>query len=261
MTNAAVSDESNGHILHELGFAVSRSGEGELSGTAAIVPTLFVPDTTVLRASVVAIWADTLAGLLAVDVVQPRVPVTLQLDVNFFEPRADLDRIHAGTRRLKQGRSVFVAAIDFTDSHGDVFAAATGTFMVAPDPNVTFSAGPDIVGRMDVPGGPLRVPLADRAGCEHRGPGVVALARTDEGTNASSTLNGGLLALAVEEAALSAGDGTPLAMIAMRYLRPVRVGPAIATASVRAGLGTVEVRDEGRDQGVSVFATTRTFRT
>jgi acyl-coenzyme A thioesterase PaaI-like protein len=231
-----------------------------LIGSAAIVPALCVPGTTVLRASVLAIWADTLAGLVAVDVVQPRVPVTLQLDVNLYDQGADVEQIHATARPLKVGRSVIVASVDFADGNGELLAAATGTFMVAPDPNVTFSPGPDMVGRMDVPGGPLRVPLADRAGCKRRGPGMVALERTAEGTNASSTLNGGLLALAVEEAALSAGDGTPLAMIAMRYLRPVRVGPALAIATVRAGLGTIEVRDEGRDQGLSVLATTRTFR-
>jgi acyl-coenzyme A thioesterase PaaI-like protein len=112
-----------------------------------------------------------------------------------------------------------------------------------------------------VAGGPLRDALAERAGCISTEKGVVKLAQTHENLNSSSTLNGGLLALAVEEAALSAGDGTPLAMIAMRYLRPVRVGPAVATASVRGGLGEVEVRDEGRHSGLSVLATTRTFRT
>jgi hypothetical protein len=49
VTVAAVSDARRGHILHELGFAVARSGEHELSGTAAIVPALCVPDTSVLR--------------------------------------------------------------------------------------------------------------------------------------------------------------------------------------------------------------------
>jgi hypothetical protein len=37
------------------------------------------------------------------------------------------------------------------------------------------------------------------------------------------------------------------------------VGPAIATAEVRAGLGRVEVRDAGSDDRLAVVATTRAF--
>ena len=44
----------------------------------------------------------------------------------------------------------------------------------------------------------------------------------------------------------------------MRYLRPVRIGPAVASAQVRAGLGRVEVRDAGSDDRLAVAAT-RTF--
>jgi hypothetical protein len=46
--------------------------------------------------------------------------------------------------------------------------------------------------------------------------------------------------------------------MALRYLRPVRIGPAVATADVRAGLGRVEVRDAGGDDRAVVTATTRT---
>jgi len=45
--------------------------------------------------------------------------------------------------------------------------------------------------------------------------------------------------------------------MALRYLRPVRSGPAVATAQVRAGLGRVEVRDAGGDDRPAVTATTR----
>ena len=44
----------------------------------------------------------------------------------------------------------------------------------------------------------------------------------------------------------------------MRYLRPVRVGPAVATAQVHDGLGRVEVRDGGSDDRLAVYAITRT---
>jgi acyl dehydratase len=87
---------------------------------------------------------------------------------------------------------------------------------------------------------------------------VAVLPRSDDGLNASGTVNGGLIALVVEEAALSLTPGATLSSMALRYLRPVRIGPAVATADVRAGLGRVEVRDAGGDDRPVVTATTRT---
>jgi acyl-coenzyme A thioesterase PaaI-like protein len=84
------------------------------------------------------------------------------------------------------------------------------------------------------------------------------LPRSEDGLNSSKTVNGGLIALAVEEAVLSATPGAYLSSLAMRYLRPVRIGPAIATAQVSDGLGRVEVRDGGSDDRLAVYAITRT---
>ena len=88
---------------------------------------------------------------------------------------------------------------------------------------------------------------------------MVALPRTEQSLNASNTLNGGLLAVAVEDASRSAQPGAVLESISMRYLQPVRHGPAVATADVRDGLGRVEVRDEGNGDRLSVLAVTRSF--
>jgi acyl-coenzyme A thioesterase PaaI-like protein len=86
------------------------------------------------------------------------------------------------------------------------------------------------------------------------------LPRSEDGLNAAGTVNGGLIALAVEEAALSLTPGSTLSTMALRYLRPVRSGPAVATATVRAGLGRVDVRDAGGDARPAVTATTRALR-
>jgi acyl-coenzyme A thioesterase PaaI-like protein len=53
--------------------------------------------------------------------------------------------------------------------------------------------------------------------------------------------------------------GESLASLDLRYLQPARVGPVVATAEVRHGLGRVEVRDEGNENRLCVAATTRTF--
>ena len=69
----------------------------------------------------------------------------------------------------------------------------------------------------------------------------------------------GLIALIVEEAALSAGAGGTLASMTLRYMRGVRVGPGVATATVRGDVADVEVTDGGRDGVLAVLATTRSF--
>lgn len=256
---ALASGEARAHVVHELGFSVVRGGEHELLGTADVLPAMHVPGTSVLRASILATWADILSGLLAVDEVGPRVPVTLQLDLHLYAPPSGVTRVHATARRLKAGRSVFVAAVDFGDQEGRPLGTSTGLFVVAPDPEVLMPAGPSPVDVMREPGGPLQVPFAERVGCVRRRSGVAALPKRTDGLNASGTLNGGLLALVAEEAALSALPGTTLAMLTMRFLRAVRVGPAVASASVHGDLADVTVLDDGRGGALAVAVTARAF--
>jgi acyl-coenzyme A thioesterase PaaI-like protein len=103
----------------------------------------------------------------------------------------------------------------------------------------------------------MTLPLADRAGCKRQQPGVAVLPRTEDGLNGVGTIHGGLLALAAEEALLSLAPGQTLSSLGLRYLQPVRVGPAVATATVSAGLGRAELRDSGRDDRLAVTATAR----
>ena len=246
------------HILQELGLGIRREGE-ELHGSAPVVPQMLVPGTAHVRVSILAAWADTLAGLLAVDVIGPRVPVTLELDVHLYEPLPDSGTIHGVSRVVKVGRSVFVAGVDFTDGDGRPLAYGGGSFVTAPDPALRLppmtSVGTVMPGELR-----LEMPLAERARCERRRPGVAALPRSEDGLNSSKTVNGGLIALAAEEAVLSAAPpGRTLSSLAMRYLQPVRQGPAVATADVRDGLARVEVRDEGNEDRLAVQAVARLF--
>ena len=152
-----------------------------------------------------------------------------------------------------------VCGVDLTDGDGEPVAMGTAPFMAAPDPRVElpqpFDPGH---GR---PRPPTAAAVRRAAGCRRGQPGVAVLPRTDDGLNAAGTVNGGLIALAVEEAALSLTPGATLASMALRYLRPVRTGPAVATAEVSAGLGRVEVRDAGGDDRPAVAATTRAAST
>lgn len=244
------------HILTELGFTMTRVGD-DLHGTASITPELCVPGTPHLRTSVLAAWADVVAGHLAAYSIAPRVPVTLELDVHLYRPAPGSGTLHAVGRTVKAGRSVFVAAVEFTTGDGEPVAVGAGSFMSAPDPSAKLpeqlSVGIPVADEL------LSVPLAERAGCVRQMPGVAVLPRSEDGLNASDSVNGGLIALAAEEAALSLAPGETLSSLSLRYLQAVRIGPAVAAARILDGLGLVELHDSGNANRLCATATTRTF--
>lgn len=256
VTTTAGEAHGRGHMLRELGFGVFRSG-GTLVGTGEVRPPMHVPGTRHLRTAVLVTWLDMLAGLLAAEMVAPRVPVTVELDVHLHRPAPGAGPLHGTGRSLKAGRSVFVARVDFSDDQGTPVATGAASFMVSPDLSVRLPEDLSI----DVPatGELLSVPLAERAGCERRRPGVAWLPRSEDGLNAAQTVNGGLLALVAEEAVLGLVPGATIASMAMRYLQPVRRGPAVATARLAGEVATVEVRDAGAGERLAVMATARTF--
>ncbi|WP_200827736.1 PaaI family thioesterase [Thermomonospora echinospora] len=255
MTTSTDPQASQG-MLGELGFATRRVGE-DLHGTASVTPAMHAPGTPHLRTSILAAWADTLTGLLATQVTAPRVPVTLELDVQLYRPAPANGTVDGIARVVKVGRSVFVAGVEFTSAGAEPLAIAHASFMMAPDPGITLPTAFDV--ELPLQRERLVKPFAERAGCTRRGPGVAVLPRSEDGLNASGTINGGLIALVAEEAALSLAPGDTLCSLGLRYLQPARVGPVVATARLRDGLGQVELRDAGNGDRLTGIATARTF--
>jgi acyl-coenzyme A thioesterase PaaI-like protein len=252
------SDERPGHhILGDLGLVI-RAEDDVLHGTAEVVPAMFVPGTTVLRASLLATWADILLGLVTVRALAPRIPVTLELDVHVFEEIDEWDSVCCIARLTKAGQSVIVSTIDFTDGNGRPLGFGHSLFMAAPDPKLSMPAGDWALNRFGARRGALLEPFAVRAGCERLSTGVASLPCQPHVLNGAKTLNGGLVSLVVEEAVLSAHSVGTVASMSLRYLRPVRGGPAVARAEIRGGLGSIEVRDASTD-ALAVLATTRSF--
>ena len=239
----------------ELGIVLEPSGD-ELHGSMEVVPEMWVPGSTGVRTSILATWADIQLGLLALQSMAPRVPVTLELDVHLFDEVDGTPTIEAVAHVSKAGSSIQVLRIELSVGAERV-GFGHAMFMAAPDARLTLSldeAGPKLFNERT---GRLTRPYAERVGCERTGVGTAVLPHRPELVNASQTMNGGALALLVEEAALSADPAArPLASLQLRYVRPVRTGPAVATASVQRGLGEVEVRDAATDT-VALLATTR----
>lgn len=245
------------HILSEIGWNVRQRGE-EMHGQGVVIPELHIPGRSQLRTSVLAAWSDQLMGLAASIIVAPRVPATLELEVHLYRPAPGAGLIFGRARLLKAGRSVLFARVEFRSEDGDVFAEGSGLFMLAGDPHARLPATLSV----DLPARPVRltVPIAQRAGCERKAPGIAVLPRTDDALNSANSVHGGLLAMAAEEAVLSLDPDAALCSLGLRYLRPVRSGPAVAKAQLRAGLAMVEVFD-GNEDRLAVAATARTVAT
>ncbi len=242
-------------VIGDLGLRIEAVGD-ELHGTAQVVPTMWVPGTNSLRASVVFVWADVVLGLLAVRDMAPRVPVTLNLDIHLFKPISGTPTMRTVGKLTKAGSAVHACSIDFFDDTGERVGFGHSFFMVAPDPRLSMPAGNWALDQFAAVRGELVEPLAERVGCTRTEPGSAVLHHAPHVLNSSKTLMGGLLAIPVEEAALSAVDKpTTLVSLQMRYLRPVRTG-AVASAVVHGAIGEVEVRDVESD-ALAVVATTR----
>lgn len=261
-------------IFREFGLVLEADGD-DLIGRANVVPTMLVPGSDVLRLSVLAVWADTIIGLLAMQCIAPRVPTTLELDVHVYAPIRQCKSISMRARLSRAGKSVLVFTVDFTDESGQPLGFGTSMFMALPDPNISIPPGNWALKRFARSSGELRQPLAERVRCEQQAPGVVSLPWSPDIQNTARAINGGILAIAIEEAAISLATSlstspasTPstaattgaqaLSSLVIRYLRSVRTGPAIATATINSGLGQVEVIDAS-DDSLCVAATIRLF--
>ena len=185
--------------------------------------------------------------------------MTLELDVHLYRPAPGSGTLNAVGATVKAGRSVHVVESEFMDSSGTVFALSTGSFMASPD--ATLIAPSPVTSMRLVGDAPaLAVPLGERTGVSRVAPGVAEMPVSQEGLNSAKTMHGGLIALVAEEAALAlAPAGSTLSSLGIRYLSPVRTGPAIATAAGGHGLYRTEIRDDGAAGRLAALATARTF--
>jgi acyl-coenzyme A thioesterase PaaI-like protein len=252
MTEPPTPSPLHSAAVRELGLQTRAEGDAVV-GSAPITPEMWIPGTSVLRPSVLAVWADTVAGLLACFTQLPRIPVTLDLDVHLFHQPVGLGEIEVAASLVKAGQRIVVTRIDLS-LDGEALGVAGASFMVSPDPDHVAPEGFEVTSK-----GPrqhLASPFADRAGVVHVAPGVAEVPRRLETMNATGSIQGGLVALAIEEAVLAAEPATVLTSLTLRYLRPYRQGPARATVELRDGLAVAEITDAGADK----LASTATAR-
>jgi acyl-coenzyme A thioesterase PaaI-like protein len=246
---------ASSHIIAELGLRLDYDGEG-VGGRAEVYTEACVPGTDVLRTSVLATWADVIAGVVAGYGVAPRIPLTLDLEVQVVAPAREGMVVKVDAASVKVGRTVVVTSAQFHEATtGRLLAVAFVSFVPSADPAAVFDDGfPRVV--FD---GRLSVPLAQRIGSLVVEPGVVEIPHRADGLNATGAIQGGLLAFAVEEAAAAlAGEPVVAESLVLRYLRPFMVGPARAVATGDGpGVSVVQVSDVGAGK-LGLVATVRT---
>ena len=250
-------DEEDGGmpgVVAELGLRCTSVAEVAY-GNAEVQPTVCIPGAGVIRTSVLATWADVLTGAVAGRAINPRIPLTLDLEVQLRGLAREGDRIAASATVLKAGRTVVVCEARFWDERsGTPIAHSIASFIASPDPAHVFDGGfPDLSGMS----GSLSVPLARRVGVIVRKPGTVEMPRRRDALNATGAIQGGIVALAAEEAAMSlVAHPTVASSLNMRYLRPITTGPALAQSTGDEKMSVVHLVDAGTDK-LAAIATVR----
>jgi uncharacterized protein (TIGR00369 family) len=168
-------------------------------------------------------------------------------------------------RVLRTGRTLTVGETAFV-APGDPspFAIAVGTFVASPRPVDVRPEGFDVRPvRRDRP--TISMPFHERVAYTHLEPGVAEVPLRADLTNATGTIQGGVIALLGEMAAHTlassvAGRTFVVEDLDVRYLRAARVGPARSEARLlqlddeRATVA-VEIRDTGMDGRLVAFVT------
>ena len=258
MSDAAAPFSRGLSIISELGMSLEVGGD-VVRGRADVQAHACVPGTDLLRTSVLATWADVVTGVIAGHAMSPRIPLTLDLEVQVQQPAAAGSGILAEATPVKVGRTILVSEARFWDKDtGAPVAAALASFIASPNPDHVFTGGfPSLVGIA----GALEQPFADRAACAVVQTGIADVPHRTGNLNSSGGIQGGILALVAEEAVASLQGGpTVLASMNLRYLRPFTVGPARAVAEGGNSMALVRITDTGTGTGkLGAVVTTRSF--
>jgi acyl-coenzyme A thioesterase PaaI-like protein len=240
------------HIDDDLAF-----GQAEVDNYLRSAPNW--PSTAVLLT-----FADVLIGVLASHQTAPRISVTSNLAVHIVGPLPPDGALNMRGQLSKIGRSMTVGETEMrAPDSGDLVATAIGTFLASPRPQDVTRISHDrfrTVGRT----ASNAASLADHVGLRVVEPGLIEIDLRPDLTNATESLQGGLVALLGEKAAqttasAATGRAAVVESLEVYYLAAARAGPFRTAAQLlRDDLVRVEIRDTGRDDRLVAIATAGT---
>lgn len=217
---------------------------------------------------------DVLCGSVVGRVVAPDWMATSSLTLHLLGPVVLTPPTHEvaiTARVIRDGRSTVVVDVTVDAASGERVAVGTGSFARLPrrESSVDLSAFPVTFGeRSGFDGGaPERVSsFVEAVELGSRRDGRLELSVHDYVQNSFGAVNGGVLGLVVEQAALAvAPPGSVATDVEIHYLRQARRGPVVASTdilrtSTSGTLVRVELEDTGLDagSGPAVVAVVRT---
>lgn len=205
-----------------------------------------------VRLGALAFAVDSAVGMASGFSALPNWVVTTDIDLRLFaDARVGPLRIEATP--LRAGRTQVLAEARLHDEgQGDLLVghATANHGVLTPENGAPLDVFPvgELMEQRSTWEGP-RPAMGERFGARLAAPGVAELDLGEHARNPWGILHGALHSLLAEDAARSLVDGR-ITAFTVRFLAPVRVGPARATATVLAGHGPhVTVRVEVRDPG------------
>lgn len=241
------------HLLRDLAIRGTRAAS-ETTNTLQVTPGL--RDHHGVRLGVLATLVDVSGAGVALREIAPDWIATADLQTHLVRPVSS-GSIRLECRPMRIGaRRVVVDAL-LRDDEGAV--CGTGRMAFARIPGSATTASVDDINEprpssYELDGGrPIIESIIDVCGMELVGPGQLRFDKSAYVENSFGTVNGGVLALAAEVAAVSAAGGASTPELHARdlhihYLEQIAAGPVAVSAEVvrhdRAGrLCAVEVRD------------------
>lgn len=218
-----------------------------------------------LRATVVASAIDLVGGFATRAAAGTDVTFTTDLSLRIARPGIP-ERILAYSHPLRAGRRLVTTGVHLESETG-IYAYGETTFLRiardTPAPDIEKLATPETI-----PFYPLARPLPEEIGIEPLAsrPGCVRLTLNPTLLNPEGVLQGALVALIVESAALTLAEASrtkPSVVVELdlRYLAAASVGPVEATStwigSSHSGMIRVELFDRGREDRLTTSALVR----
>jgi uncharacterized protein (TIGR00369 family) len=212
-----------------------------------------------VRAGALLTMADTVGGMCAGLAALPGWVVSTNLMLQTV-PTVHSGPLALDARVLRVGRNAVVTQVQIRDHGDDDALIADGVLTSAvlqPEGGPPDFPRPMVLRPPDAPEPSL--PLLEFFGIRAHGAEAVALEINDRVRNPWGILHGGATAVLVDAAATHAvGADATTTDVVLHFLRPGRVGPAVARATVlgeRADghLVRVEVVDAGADERVMAF--------
>jgi acyl-coenzyme A thioesterase PaaI-like protein len=219
------------YIPGRFGYWLERTGAGSVAGRISLLPSTTDADGT-MRTAAVLMAIDMTCGMAAGIAVLPKWTVTADADVHFFEPcRIGLLRVDATGVRAGRTMSIVEARV-VDEGNGDTLVALVtanhGVLESSFDHFLADAAIGDIQ-RFARPDHPDDESIEDYFGLAADGDSV-RIPLVSRSTNPWGILHGGLHGLLVDIAATGAGL-VAIDDVMLRFLNPVRTGPAIATVT------------------------------